>query len=92
MFGRLTDFRKREVINIIDGSRLGFVRDVEIDKEGKIKSIIIPGPSGILGILNRNNDFVIPYENIRTIGEDLILVEFEMPYNSAPKRKNFFEI
>ena len=92
MLGRLTDFRKREVINITDGSRLGFVRDVEIDKEGKIKSIIIPGPSGVFGILNRNNDFVIPYENIRTIGEDLILVEFEMPYNYPAKKKNIFEI
>ncbi len=92
MFGRLTDLKKREVINIIDGSRLGFVRDVEIDKDGKIKAIIIPGPSGIFGLVNRNNDFIIPYENIRTIGEDIILVEFEMTYGSLSRKKNFFEI
>ena len=92
MLGRLTDFRKREVINITDGSRLGFVRDVEIDKDGRIKAIIIPGPAGILGLFNRNNDFVIPYENIKTIGEDLILIEMEINYNQSSRRKNIFEV
>ena len=37
---RSSDFRQKEVINISDGKRLGFVSDVEIDlEEGKIDAI-----------------------------------------------------
>ncbi len=92
MFNRLTDLKRREVINITDGSRLGYVSDIEIDKDGKIAAIIVPGPSKFFGFMNGNNDFVIPYENVRTIGEDIILIEIDMTYNSLPRRKGFFEM
>ena len=37
------DFNSKEVININDGKRLGFVQDVCADLEtGKITSIIVP--------------------------------------------------
>ena len=37
------DFRHKEVINIKDGKRLGFVQDVTADLEtGTITSIIVP--------------------------------------------------
>ena len=43
MAGSGLDFKKKEVINIKDGKRLGFVQDVEADLEsGVIKSIIVP--------------------------------------------------
>lgn len=91
MFNRLTDLKRREVINITDGSRLGYVSDIEIGKDGRVNSIIVPGPSKFFGFLNGNNDFVIPYENIKTIGEDIILVEINMDYSSCYGRKGFFE-
>ena len=38
------DFRHKEVINIKDGKKLGYVQDVCADLEnGKIVSIIVPG-------------------------------------------------
>ena len=38
------DFRKKEVINITNATRLGYVQDVCADLEtGKITSIIVPG-------------------------------------------------
>ena len=42
---------------------------------GKITSIIVPGNNKILNIFAGNNDIVIPWENIKCIGDDLILVE-----------------
>lgn len=37
------DFKHKEVINIIDGKRLGYVQDVTADLEsGTITSIIVP--------------------------------------------------
>lgn len=71
------DFRKKEVININNATRLGYVQDVCADLEtGKILSIIVPGGSNkLLNFLSSNNDIVIEWEKIKCIGEDLILVE-----------------
>lgn len=43
------DFKHKEVININDAKRLGYVQDVTADLEtGIIKSIIVPGNSNRL--------------------------------------------
>ena len=43
MAGRGLDFKHKEVINITDGRRLGYVQDVTADLEtGVIKEIIVP--------------------------------------------------
>ncbi len=70
------DFKHKEVININDGRRLGFVQDVTADlNSGTITSIIVPGSNKILNIFAGNNDIVIPWNKIKCIGEDIILVE-----------------
>lgn len=38
-------------------------------------SIIVPGSNKIMNIFASNNDIVIPWKNIKCIGDDLILVE-----------------
>lgn len=54
----------------------GYVQDVCADLgSGKITSIIVPGNNKIFNIFAGNNDIVIPWENIKCIGDDLILVE-----------------
>lgn len=75
---RSSDMRQKEVINVSDGKRLGFVSDIEIDLEsGKIEAIILPGGNKIFGLLGKDNEFVIPWERIKKIGEDIILVEMD---------------
>ena len=70
------DFKHKEVININNGKRLGYVQDVCADLEtGMITSIIVPGSNKIMSFFNQNNDIVIPWHNIKCIGDDLILVE-----------------
>lgn len=54
----------------------GYVQDVCADLEtGMITSIIVPGNNKILNIFSSNNDIVIPWQKIKCIGDDLILVE-----------------
>jgi len=80
---KTSDLRQREVINIVDGKRLGFVTDLDIDLEkGIIKSIIIPGHNKIFSIFSKTGDYVIPWEQIKTIGSDVILVELQNYINS----------
>lgn len=70
------DFKHKEVININDGKRLGYVQDVTADLQtGIITSIIVPGNNKMLNIFSGNNEIVIPWEKIKCIGDDLILVE-----------------
>jgi YlmC/YmxH family sporulation protein len=75
---RTADLKQKEVINISDGRRLGFVSDVEFDLEnGKIDAIVIPGGGRFFGIIGKDNEVIIPWERINKIGEDIILVEMD---------------
>ncbi len=70
------DFKHKEVINIIDGKRLGYVQDVCADLEtGTITHIIVPGSNKLMNFFTQNNNIVIPWKNVKCIGEDIILVE-----------------
>lgn len=70
------DFKHKEVINISDGKRLGFVQDVTANLEtGTITSIIVPGSSKLFNIFSSDNEIIIPWDKVKCIGDDLILVE-----------------
>jgi len=72
------DLREREIINIVDGRRLGFVADIEINLEkGKIEALIVPGQGRFLGLFGKESDYIITWDQIRKIGEDVILVELK---------------
>lgn len=73
---KTSDLKLKEVINTIDGKRLGGITDIEIDVEsGKLVAIVVPGNGKFLGLFGRNEDVVIPWDKISKIGFDVILVE-----------------
>ena len=75
-FMRYSEFKKKEVISIKDCNRLGHVCDLEFDEcKGCICKIMVPGCRGLWGLLTDNSEIVIPYNCIRQIGPDLILVD-----------------
>jgi len=85
---RITDLRCKEVINVCDGLRLGFVSDVEVSiPDGQVVALVVPGPCRVLGIAGRKDDYVIPWCCIRRMGEDIILVELEPDRCRVPKPK-----
>lgn len=70
------DFRHKEVVNINDGKRLGYVQDVCADLgTGRITSIIVPGNKKMINMFSKEDDIVIEWEKIKCIGEDIILVD-----------------
>ncbi|MGE4354436.1 MAG: YlmC/YmxH family sporulation protein [Oscillospiraceae bacterium] len=80
MFSKFSDLRYKEVINVNTGHRLGYICDAEIDmKDGKIISLIVPGPSRFGGVLGREDDYILPWSCINRIGEDIILVDLPTP-------------
>ncbi|MCL2285158.1 MAG: YlmC/YmxH family sporulation protein [Firmicutes bacterium] len=74
---RMYDLRQKEIINLSDGARYGFVSDLEIDTSGKILALIVPGPGRVLGVFGREQEYRIPWEMINKIGDDIILVQCE---------------
>ena len=73
---RFTQLQCKEVICISDGRRLGFISDVQVEvPEGKVCAIVVPGPARLLGLGGRGEDYLIPWEAIRRIGPDIVLVD-----------------
>ena len=67
--------RKKEIINLCDGSRLGFATELEFDpKCATITALMVPrGACGFLGF-GKQEYLFIPWCKIECIGEDTILV------------------
>ncbi len=66
--------RDREVVSVSDGRRLGYVCDMEIDiSTGRICSLTVPGELKFFGFA-RKNTWIIPWDAIVRIGNDIILV------------------
>ena len=73
---KISELRMREVINIADGRRLGPIKDIDIDLEqGRISAVILPGPGRLFSFFGREEEIVVPWEKIKRIGVDVILVD-----------------
>ena len=88
---KFTEMRCKEVICISDGERLGFVSDVVVEvPEGCVVAIVVPGPCRFWGLFGRKDDYVIPWNCIRRIGPDIILVDVKPCDCCVPRNKGFW--
>lgn len=86
---RIVEMRHKEVIDIKTGTKLGCVNDVEVDmKCAKLIAIIIYGRPKCLGLLGRENDIVIKWDEIEVIGEDTMLVCHSVCSRTKKRRSN----
>ena len=77
---KISDLRAREAVNIVDGRRLGLIKDIDIDlEEGRITAIILPGggcgAGKFLSFFSKEEEIIVPWDKIKKIGMDVILVE-----------------
>ena len=73
---RVSELRYKAIINVSDGSRYGWVGDVEVDLEsGQVRALVVPGRLRLFGLLGREEDRVFPWEAVRRFGADTILGE-----------------
>lgn len=74
---KISDLTRRDIINIIDGAKLGPVKDMHIDPDtGTIQALVLQGPKKF-GLLSVGGDIVIPWSKIKKFGVDAVLVEVE---------------
>ncbi|MFD0715148.1 PRC-barrel domain-containing protein [Paenibacillus sp. GCM10027626] len=76
---KISDFQTKDVINIVDGRKLGQVSDLELDlRQGRIDSIVVPSYAKFFGLFgNSGSDLIIPWQNIVKIGTDVVLVRID---------------
>lgn len=74
---RTSDFRQKEVINIRNAEKLGYIRDVDINFEtGKVDAVIVPKRTGIFKIFSTEKEYEILWSDIVKIGREVVLVDF----------------
>ena len=94
MLVRFCQLRRKEVINLCDGCRLGYVGDLEIClPEGTVKAIIVFGPCRFFGLFGRGEEYYVPWDSIQRIGDDIILIDKPVQHRDAAlerkRRKRF---
>lgn len=88
MCEQFSDLRCKEVINVCDGARLGYVCDLDLELDsGRILAIIVPGRCRLFGLLSAGEDYVIPWPCIRRVGTDIILVDVKLEEVCRPRQK-----
>ncbi|NLC77214.1 MAG: YlmC/YmxH family sporulation protein [Clostridia bacterium] len=84
---KLSEFAGKEIVNIFDGARLGTVSesDLIIDgATGQVESIVVPGRGTVMGWKNRGYPLVIPWQAVRKIGTQLIVIDWEINRRKTP--------
>lgn len=72
---RLSELQRKDIININNGKKIGKIIDVEIDnKTGNLVCLIIERKI-FKNVFNTENDVQIHFNQIKKMGEDVILVD-----------------
>ena len=93
MLVRFSALACKEVINLCNGARLGYVSDLDLDEDtGRVANLVVPCPGRLFGLFAGSGEYVIPWSCIRRIGGDLILVDADPDEcrHSREKQKKFF--
>lgn len=69
---RLSELQLKEIINVVNGKRVGSIIDVVIDEKGTIKTLILEERRGRKFT---HEEYNIYWNQIVKIGDDIILVD-----------------
>ena len=88
---RFSDLRRKEVISEVDGVKIGYIDDLILDKNSaKVVAIVIFDRNFLFGIFGKREDYIIPWEKIRLIGEDTIIISCVTPKPRKKPKKRLF--
>lgn len=70
------ELRCKEVVNLVDGRRLGHIVDVVFDlSSGCLLGIVVPGEKSFWNVFKGGAELFISLSQIVKVGEDAVLVE-----------------
>lgn len=80
---RLSELIGKEVVNLYDGTRLGVLGEADLlfdGETGDMEAIILPSRGGIAGIFGDRGHIVIPWNCVRKVGTEVIIVDLDQTY------------
>lgn len=74
-----SELKRKDVVNICDGRKMGKPIDLILNDSACAQALVVPGRSGgLLGFFRQDREgIVIPWERVRRVGDDVILVEVD---------------
>lgn len=73
---RLSDLQDKDIINLIDGRKIGKIIDAVIDDNGNILTFVIQ-KTKLFNIIPGSSEIEVKWEQIKTIGSDVILIDIK---------------
>ena len=71
----LRDLSAKDVIQLKTGENLGRIDDVVFDAHGgQLQSVILRRRAHCIGLLGCEDDLILPWERMRTVGTDVFMV------------------
>lgn len=71
---RLSELQNKTIINLVDGKNIGNIIDLNIDESGKAIGLIVEKHKFFISYFSKEKEFLIKWNQIEKIGEDVILV------------------
>lgn len=69
------ELKRKDIVSVGDGRKLGHLVDLVFSSNGRVQGIV--APFGKKFLCFHAQEVYIPYCNIKTIGEDIILVDID---------------
>ncbi|MCQ2456893.1 MAG: YlmC/YmxH family sporulation protein [Clostridia bacterium] len=90
MFCTTEELRDKDVINVCSGRNLGKVAELELDTESGCVSALIVCPDSLSSLFSSRNHVRVPWNEIKCIGRDTVLVEIPVSLESGEGKSSFF--
>ena len=71
---RLSELQHKDVVNVMDGKKIGNIIDVSINSDGNMSGLIVEKTKFLISMFTNHNEVEISWKQIEKIGEDVILV------------------
>lgn len=82
---------EKEVVQLEQGACLGRADDLEFDPAtARLQSLILLGRPRLFGLLGREENLTILWQEIETIGTDAVLVHTQLP-SAAPSKPGLWQ-
>ena len=86
----LCDLKGKDVIQFRTGENLGRIDDLRFDEvTAALQAAVLRGRRHFFGLLGRDEDLEIPWQNIKSIGLDVVMVDLPDTQARPQKRRLF---
>lgn len=84
---KISDLKNMRVVNLGNGKVMGKIVDLVLDvNRGYVKAVMLPGESRWLGIWGAEKLTEVPWDKIKKIGKDVIIIDLPESFSLADEK------